>query len=172
MKGCYWHFLIAAGSSLCPLDPKVYLVKKAVWDWNRVKFINLNKENISQLVSSVAQLCLTLCDPMNRSTPGLPVHHQLPEFAQTHVHWVNDAIQPSHPLFPPSPPASVFSSIRVFSNDSALRIRWPKYWSFSFSISPSKSFNFSLLLLPYSAEVIIEFICQILFWIPQFFQLP
>ena len=54
--------------------------------------------------SSVAQLCLTLCDPMNRSTPGLPVHHQLPESAQAHVHWVGDAIQPSHPLSTPSPP--------------------------------------------------------------------
>ena len=55
--------------------------------------------------SSVAQLCPTLCDPMNRSTPGLPVHHKLPEFTQTHVHWVSDAIQPSHPLASPSPPA-------------------------------------------------------------------
>ena len=55
--------------------------------------------------SEVAQLCLTLCDPMNRSTPGLPVHHQLPEFTQTHVHWVGDAIQPSHPLSSPTPPA-------------------------------------------------------------------
>ena len=55
--------------------------------------------------SSVAQLCLTLCDPMNRSMPGLPVHHQLPEFTQTHVHRVGDAIQPSHPLLSPSPPA-------------------------------------------------------------------
>ena len=55
--------------------------------------------------SSVAQLCPTLCNPMNRSTPGLPVHHQLPEFTQTHVHWVSDAIQPSHPLLSPSPPA-------------------------------------------------------------------
>ena len=54
--------------------------------------------------SSVAQSCPTLCDPMNRSTPGLPVHHQLPEFTQTHVHWVGDAIQPSHPLSSPSPP--------------------------------------------------------------------
>ena len=85
--------------------------------------------------SSVAQSCLTLCDPMNRSTPGLPVHHQLPEFTQTHAHRVRDAIQPSHPLLllPPIPP-----SIRVFSNESTLRMRWPKYWSFSFSISPSK----------------------------------
>ena len=60
--------------------------------------------DISQF-SSVAQSCPTLCDPMNHSTPGFPVHHQLPEFTQTHVHWVGDAIQPSHPLSSPSPPA-------------------------------------------------------------------
>ena len=87
--------------------------------------------------SSIAQSCLTLCDPMNRSTPGLPVHHQLPEFTQTHVHLVSDAIQPSHPrlsllLLPPIPP-----SIRVFSNDLTLLMRWPNYWNFSFSIIPS-----------------------------------
>ena len=75
-------------------------------------------------------------DPMNRSTPGLPVHHQLPEFTQTHIHWVGDAIQPSHPLLSPSP-APIPPSIRVFSNESTLRMRWPKYWSVSFSISPS-----------------------------------
>ena len=62
-----------------------------------------------QSVSSVAQSCPTLCDPMNRSTPGLPVHHQLSEFTQTHVHWVDDAIQPSHPLSSPLPPALNFS---------------------------------------------------------------
>ena len=78
---------------------------------------------------------------MNRSTPGLPVHHQLPEFAQTHVHWVGDAIQPSHPLSSPSPPPSIFPSIRVFSNESALRIRWPKYWSFSFNTSSSNEYS-------------------------------
>ena len=87
--------------------------------------------------SSVTQLCPALCHPMNHSTPGLPVHHQLLEFTQTHVHRVGDAIQPSHPLLsplllPPIPP-----SIRVFSNESTLRMRWSKYWSFSFSISPS-----------------------------------
>ena len=90
--------------------------------------------------SSVAQSCLTLCNPMNHSMPGLPVHHQLLEFTQTHVQWVGDAIQPSHPLSSPSPPASrrrIFPNIRVFSNNSAFRIRWPKYWSFSFNISPS-----------------------------------
>ena len=91
----------------------------------------------SRQFSSVAQSCPTLCDPMNRSMPGLPVHHQLPESTQTHVHWVGDAIQPSHPLLSPSSPALNLSSIRVFSNESALHIRWPKYWSFSLSISPS-----------------------------------
>ena len=84
--------------------------------------------------SSVAQSCLTLCDPMNRSTPGLPVHHQLPEFTQTHVHRVGGAIQPSHPVSSPS----LLPPIRVFSNESTLCIRWQKYWSFSFSISLSK----------------------------------
>ena len=85
--------------------------------------------------SSVAPLCPTLCDPMNRSMPGLPVQHQLPESTQTHVHRVDDAIQPSYPLLPPSPLPSIFPSIRVFSDESSLRIRWPKYWSFSFSNS-------------------------------------
>ena len=89
--------------------------------------------------SSVAPLCPTLCDPMNRSMPGLPVHHHLPGFTQTHVHRVGDAVQPSHPLSSPSPPAPNPSQHqRVFSNESTLRMRWPKYWSFSFSIVPSK----------------------------------
>ena len=74
---------------------------------------------------------------MNHSTPGLPVHHQLPEFTQTLVRRIGDAIQPSHPLSSPSPPAPNPPSIRVFSSESALHMRWPKYWSFSFSISPS-----------------------------------
>ena len=78
---------------------------------------------------------------MNRSTPGLPVHHQLPESTQTHVHRVVDAIQPSYPLLVPSPPAFNLSSIRVFSNESALRIRWPKYWRFSFNISPFNEYS-------------------------------
>ena len=87
--------------------------------------------------NSVAQSCLTLCAPMDCSTPGFPVHHQLPELTQTHAHQVSDDIQSSHPLSSPSPPASIFPSIRVFSNQSVLRIRWPKYWSFSFNLSPS-----------------------------------
>ena len=87
--------------------------------------------------SSVTQSCPILCNPMNRSMSGLPIHHQLLEFTQTHVHRV---VMPSshlilcHPLLlmPQIPPR-----IRVFSNESPLPIRWPKYWSFSFSISPS-----------------------------------
>ena len=82
---------------------------------------------VSVQFSLVAQSCPTLCDPMNHSTPGLPVHHQLPEFTQTHIHRVSDAFQPSHPLLlPPIPP-----SIRVFSNESTLCMRWPKYWGFA-----------------------------------------
>ena len=89
-----------------------------------------------KLSSSIAHSCLTLCNPMDCSIPGFPVHHQLTELAQTHVHWVGDVFQPSHPLVPFLLLSSVFPSIRVFSNES-VHIKWPKYWSFSFSISPS-----------------------------------
>ena len=88
--------------------------------------------------SSVSQSCPTLCDPINRSTPGLPVHHQLPEFIQTHVHRVSDVIQSSHPWFPLLLLPQIPPSIKVLSNESTLHMRWPKYWSFSFSIIPSK----------------------------------
>ena len=104
-------------------------------------------------IRSVAQSCLTLCDPMNRSTPGLPVHHQLPEFTETSI----ESVMPSSHLIlcrpllllPPIPP-----SIRVLSNESTLHMRWPKCWSFSFSIIPSKeipgliSFRMDWLDLP------------------------
>ena len=93
---------------------------------------------LSVQFSSGAQSCVTLCDPMSFSTLGLPVQHHLLKPTQTHVHWVGDAIQPSHPLPSHSPPALDLSCIRVFSNESALCMRWPKYWSFSFNISPSK----------------------------------
>ena len=88
--------------------------------------------------SSVTQSCPTLCSLMNCSMPGLPVHHQLPEFTETHVHLVGDAFQPlilCHPLLLLP---SITPSIRVFSNESTLHMRWPKYWSFSFSIISSK----------------------------------
>ena len=165
----------------------------------------LHNNKSSVQFSSVAQSCLTLCNPTNHSMPGLPVYHQLPEFTQTHVHRVSDAIQPSYPLLSPSPPAlnlsqhqslfkwissslllksnadgfltaivfnqcswnflqlmfiesvmpsnhlilcpslhllpSVFPSIKVFSKESTLHIRWPKYWNFSFSISHSNEYS-------------------------------
>ena len=90
--------------------------------------------------SSVAQSCPTLCNPMDCSTPGFCVHHQFPGFAQTHFHWVGDAIQHlifCHPLFLLP---SIFPGIRVFSKESILHIRWPKYWSFRFSISLSNEY--------------------------------
>ena len=86
------------------------------------------------LCCSVTQSRLTLCDPMDCSTPGFLVLHHLPELAQTHVHWVGDTNQPSHPLSSPSLPVFNLSQHQVFSNESALLIRWPKYWSFSFSL--------------------------------------
>ena len=87
--------------------------------------------------SSVAQSCPTLCDPMNRSTPGLPVHHRIPEFTQT---CSIELVMPSNHLILCRPLLllpSIFPIIRVFSNESALHMRWPGYWSFSFNISPS-----------------------------------
>ena len=100
-----------------------------------------NSKDVPVLFTSVAQSCLTLCDPKECSTPDFPVHHQLPELAQTHVHWVSDVIRPSHPLHPLLLLPLIFSSIRVFSNESVLCIRCPKYWSFSFSISPSNEYS-------------------------------
>ena len=97
--------------------------------------------NILSQFSSVTQSCLTLCDPMNRSTPGLPVHHQLPELTQlmsiVSVMPLNHLIL-CHPLLLLP---SIFPSIRVFSKESVLRIRWPTYWSFIFSISPSNVYS-------------------------------
>ena len=83
----------------------------------------------------------TLCDPIDCSTSGFPVLHYLSEFAQTHVHWVSDAIQPSHPCYPLLLLPSIFTRIRVFSSESALCIRKSKYWSFSFNISPSSEYS-------------------------------
>ena len=90
--------------------------------------------------SSVTQLCLTLCDSMDCSTPGFPVHHQLLELAQTHVHRVSEAIQPSHPLSLPSLPSINLSQHQGLSQWVS-HIRWPKYWSFSFSISPFNEYS-------------------------------
>ena len=91
---------------------------------------------------SVVQSCLIPCNPMDCSTPGFPVLHHLLELAQTHIHWVSDALWPSHPLSSPSPPVLNLSQHpRVFSSELAIHIRWPKYWSFSFSIGPSNEYS-------------------------------
>ena len=95
--------------------------------------------NYFQLSKSLSRV--RLCDPMDYSTSDFPAHHQLLKFTQTHVHWVSDAIQPSHLLLSPSPPALNLSSIRVFYSGLALCIKWPNYWSFSFSISPSNEYS-------------------------------
>ena len=99
--------------------------------------------NLMALNSFSVQLLsrVQLCDSMDSSTPGFPVHHQLLEPTQTHVHRVGETIQPSYPLSSPSPPTFNFSSISVFSNESVLHIRWPNYWSFSFSLSPSSEYS-------------------------------
>ena len=91
--------------------------------------------------SSVTQSCRALSAPMDCSTPGFPVHHQLPELAQIYAHQVGDAIQPSHPLSSPSPPTFNLFQHQGLSNESVLHIRWPKDWSFSFSIRPSNEYS-------------------------------
>ena len=123
----------------CPLFEPV------LWAWesrNRNKFIiNCCILSFKEICRSVARLRPTVCEPMDCSTPGFPALHCHPELAQTHVHWVSDGIQPSHPLQPLLFLPSIFPSFRVLSNESALHPRWPKYWSFSFSISPSNEFQ-------------------------------
>ena len=100
---------------------------------------SLAVNSFSQSVQSLS--CVQLCNPTDCNTTGFPVHHQHLEPTQIHVHWVGDAIQPSHLLSSPSPPAFNLSQIRVFSNELVLLINWPKYWSFSFSINPSNEYS-------------------------------
>ena len=90
--------------------------------------------------SSGTQSCPTLCDPMDCRMPGFPVLHYLPEFAHTHFHWVNDAIQPSHPLLSTSPLAFNLSQHQGLFKWVSSSYQWPKYWSFSFSINPSNEY--------------------------------
>ena len=114
---------------------------KVLWQWKRVResFWHGQQKRaesapLTSLQSAQSLSPVRLCDPVDCSTPGFPVHHQLLELAQTHVHRVSDAIQPSHPLFSPSPPAFNLSQHQGLFQ-SVIHIRWPKYWSFSFSIS-------------------------------------
>ena len=93
------------------------------------------------LFTSATQSCPTLCSLIDCRTPGFSVHHQLPDLTQTHMHWISDAIQPSHPLSSPSLPAFNLSQHQGLFQWVVLCIRWPKYWSFSFSISPSSEYS-------------------------------
>ena len=111
------------------------------WRINGKHVFHLNDRLYSSQFSSVAQSCLTLWDPMHCSMSGFSVHQQLLELTQTHAYWVHDAIQPSHPLSYLLLLPSCFPSIRVFSKESIICIRWPKHWSFSFRISPSNEYS-------------------------------
>ena len=109
-------------------------------------FLVLNQLHVPVMNSpcwccSVTQSCQTPCDPMDCSIPGLHDLLYLPEFAQTHVHWVDDAIQAYRPCHPLLLLPSIFPSIRVFSNESAIHIRWPKYWNFSFRVNTSHEYS-------------------------------
>ena len=131
--------MVSNTDEMSKLENHPMRLKLIIWLKKRVFtcFQRISSQILISQFNSVTQLCPTLWDPMNQSTPGLPVHHQLPESTQTHAHWVGDAIQPSHPLSSPSPPALNLSQHQGLSNESALCIKWPKYWSFSFNISPS-----------------------------------
>ena len=111
-----------------------------------ISFLEVASPLSSCCCCSVTQSCPALCDPMNCSTPAFPALQYLLDFAQTHVHQVRDAIQLSHPLLSLLLPALIFPSIRFFSNLSTLGIRWPEYWSFSFSISPYNEYSELILL--------------------------
>ena len=131
-----WH----PSQNLFSPNPEINVSKgPTILSTNELEYVILHSE--FTLFSSVTQSCLTLCSLVNCRIPGFPVLYYLLEFAQTYVHWVSDAIQPSHPLSSPSALPSIFPSIRVFSSESVLCIRWPEYWSFSFSISPSNEYS-------------------------------
>ena len=118
-------------TSFLPFKDKIF---KSNGIRDKTRFLNAR-------FSSVAQSCQTLCDTINHSMPGLPVHYQLLEFIQTHAHWVSVALQPSHPLSSPSPPALNLSQHQGLSNESVLRISWPKYWNFRITINSSSEYS-------------------------------
>ena len=127
----------------CTYIRQVIVKTKREGKLNKIQFYKMERffKLSGDQFSSVTQLCPTLCDSMDCSTPGFPVHHQLPELAQTHVRWVGDAIQPSHPLSSPSPPAFSLSQHQgLFQWVSSLH-EVAKYWSFSISISPSNEYS-------------------------------
>ena len=121
---------------------QIYLLPKNLFfPWHHTLLLFLNLSFTINIQSVQLLSCVWLCDPMDCSTPGLPVHHQLLEFTQTHVYWVSDAIQPSHPLLSPSPAFNLSQHWGLLQWVSSLHQVGPKYWSFSFSISPSNEYS-------------------------------
>ena len=144
----YIVLILCSMLTLCPIIVCIlsllpdYLCLSQIWEEKENVFSKrMAIDNDTVQFSSVTQSCPNLCDPMDCVTPGFLVHYQCLELAQTHVHQVGDAIKPSHPLLSTSPPISIFPSIRIFPKESVLCIRWPKYWRFSFNISPSNAYS-------------------------------
>ena len=133
-KFLFWAISMAL-DLMWVIHSKSQFLKSLIWGK-----ITLGR-NCKVQFSSVSQSCLTLCDPMHCSMPGLPVQCQFPEFTQTHVHCVSDAIQPSHPLSSPSPPAFSLSQHQCLFQGVSSSHQVAKYWSFSFSISPSNEYS-------------------------------
>ena len=150
----WFHFLFLWTQDTCPKSFYSYFgITRGMWAEVMYTPSRIGPQNVMHGLwcslspahmaqfSSVTQSCPTPYDPMDCSMPGPPVHRQLPEFTQTHVHWISDAIQHLILCRTLLLPPSIFPSTRVFSNESVLHIRWPKYWSFSFSISPSSEYS-------------------------------
>ena len=122
----------------------------------KIHFPNSENFPVRRKRCSVDKLCLTLCDPIDYSTSDFLVIFCLPKFAQIHVHWLGDAIYPSHFLSPHLLSPSIFPTIRVDSNDLTLSIKWPKYWSFSFSISPSHKYSGSIFRIDWFDLLVVQ----------------
>ena len=133
----YYSFVISLEVRECDASSFI-LLSQNCFGYLGVFWFSMNFRTVCSC--SVAKSCLILCDPMDCSTPGFPVLHYLLGFAEIHVHWVSDAIQPSHPLSPPSPVLNLSQHQSLFQWVSSFH-RWPKYWSFSFSISPSNEYS-------------------------------
>ena len=141
----YLSLLLEFSSFLQYIYIKTVVMQGSIWKelhpshWDTVHYTEVGVQ--FACCYSVIKSCLTLCDPMDCSTPGFSVHHQLLELAQTHVHPVGDAIQPPHSLLPTSPLALSFSQHQGLSQWVSSSLRWPEYWSFNFSIRPSKEYS-------------------------------
>ena len=126
------------GSFKMPLDSCFLQYFNCFYEFTYWKNLLITK---TKTLLACSESCLTLCDPMDCSTTGLPVHHQLPESTQTHVHWISDAIQPSYPLLSPSPPTFNLSQYQGFFKWVSFHVRWPQYWGFSFNICSSNEYS-------------------------------